>query len=89
MQIINPATEEIIFEIKEDTKDTLASKFESLQKTQPSWQQTSLAERVQVLTIFSDLLEKKYRTACCYAYFRSGKTVTAIAKRGQWSKNEN
>ena len=58
MQIINPATEEIIFEIKEDTKDTLASKFESLQKTQPSWQQTSLAERVQVLTIFSDLLEK-------------------------------
>ena len=81
MQIINPATEEIIFEIKEDTKDTLASKFESLQKTQPSWQQTSLAERVQVLTIFSDLLEKNIEQLAA--------TLTSeVGKPLQQSRNE-
>lgn len=81
MQIINPATEEIIFEIKEDTKDTLASKFESLQKTQPSWQQASLAERVQVLTTFSDLLEKNIEQLAA--------TLTSeVGKPLQQSRNE-
>lgn len=58
MRIINPATEELISEIKEDTRETLASKFELLRKTQPSWQTMPLAERVVVLKSFSDLLEK-------------------------------
>ena len=81
MQIINPATEEIIFEIKEDMKDTLASKFESLQKTQPSWQQASLAERVQVLTTFSDLLEKNIEQLAA--------TLTSeVGKPLQQSRNE-
>lgn len=38
MKIINPATEEIIQEVKEDTKESLTRKFELLQSNQLSWQ---------------------------------------------------
>ena len=58
MKIIDPATEEIIFEIKEDTKETLASKFELLRSAQPLWQKISVVDRVQVIKRFSELLEK-------------------------------
>ncbi|MEP6948625.1 MAG: aldehyde dehydrogenase family protein [Ginsengibacter sp.] len=58
MQIINPATEEIIKEIKEDTKESVAVKFQLLQTAQPAWQRVSLSERIEILKRFSDLLEK-------------------------------
>ena len=58
MEIINPATEEIIAEIKEDTKETLALKFELLKNARPLWQKITLAERIGVLQRFSQLLEK-------------------------------
>ena len=58
MQIINPATEEIIREIEEDTKESIAKKFQLLQFAQPAWQKVSLAERTEILKRFSDLLEK-------------------------------
>ena len=58
MQIINPATEEIIREIEEDTKESIAKKFQLLQLAQPAWQKVSLAERIEILKRFSDLLEK-------------------------------
>jgi acyl-CoA reductase-like NAD-dependent aldehyde dehydrogenase len=58
MQIVNPATEEIIREIEEDTKESITKKFQSLQLAQPAWQIVSLAERILTLKKFSDLLEK-------------------------------
>lgn len=58
MQIINPATGEIINEVKEDTQESIAGKFKSLQSHQPEWQKVSLDKRVNVLKKFSDLLEK-------------------------------
>jgi acyl-CoA reductase-like NAD-dependent aldehyde dehydrogenase len=58
MQIINPATEEIISEIKEDTKKTLTSKFDLLRGDQPSWRNVALGKRVDILKRFSELLEK-------------------------------
>ncbi|MEP6928229.1 MAG: aldehyde dehydrogenase family protein [Ginsengibacter sp.] len=58
MQIINPATEEIIREIEEDTKETIAKKFQSLQVAQPAWQKVSLAQRIEIMNQFSFLLKK-------------------------------
>ncbi len=58
MQIINPATEEIIKEVKEDTKESLTRKFELLQFNQPDWYNVSVAKRAEVLIEFSRLLEK-------------------------------
>ena len=56
MQIINPATEDIITEIEEDTKESIAQKFQLLQRAQPAWQKISLSKRIEILMLFSDLL---------------------------------
>lgn len=58
MKIINPATEEIIREVQEDTSETLEKKFQLLRLAQPGWEEVSLQERVGVLKKFSELLEK-------------------------------
>ena len=58
MKIINPATEEIITDVEEDTKSSLSKKFQSLQLAQPSWQLISPTERVHILKKFSALLKE-------------------------------
>lgn len=58
MKIINPATEEIIREIQEDTKPSMEKKFQSLQGARASWQKFSLIERIKVLHKFSILLKE-------------------------------
>jgi len=81
MRIINPATEEVISEIKEDTKGSLAEKFELLQNTQHKWQRISLAKRVEVLQRFSSLLEKNIEQLAA--------TLTSeVGKPLQQSRNE-
>ncbi|MEO8763648.1 MAG: aldehyde dehydrogenase family protein [Ginsengibacter sp.] len=57
MHIINPATEVIITEIEEDSKDTLEKKFQYLKLAQPAWQEVLLKERIGILKSFSSLLE--------------------------------
>ena len=57
MQIINPATEEILREIKEDTRESIADKVRALRAEQPQWDKTPLSDRVRVLRIFSNLLD--------------------------------
>ena len=58
MQIINPATEEAIKEIKEDTLESVSGKFRALRAAQPLWDKTPLSDRVNVIRIYSNLLEK-------------------------------
>lgn len=81
MQIINPATEEIISELTEDSKGTVASKFELLRNAQSSWQKISLIERVQVLKTFSKLLEKNIERLAAILTSEVGKPL-------QQSRNE-
>jgi acyl-CoA reductase-like NAD-dependent aldehyde dehydrogenase len=56
MQIINPATEEIICEISEDTAATLSEKFQFLKTAQPGWSATAIPERKKIMLRFSDLM---------------------------------
>jgi acyl-CoA reductase-like NAD-dependent aldehyde dehydrogenase len=57
MQIINPATEEIITSLAEDNSSTLHTKLDTLKKAQPQWASKTLSERISVIARFSDLLE--------------------------------
>lgn len=57
MKIINPATEEVIKEVQEDTKEDVAAKFEILRGAQGMWQQVALRDRVEMMRKFSSLLE--------------------------------
>ena len=81
MQIINPATEEVISEIKEDVKETLAEKFELLQNARHSWQSTPLDKRVDVLQRFSQLLQKNIEQL-------AGILTSEVGKPLQQSRNE-
>lgn len=56
MQIINPATEEVIVNLEEDNKNTLQTKYESLVSGQKSWKNRPLTERISIIAKFSELL---------------------------------
>ncbi|MEO5592780.1 MAG: aldehyde dehydrogenase family protein [Chitinophagaceae bacterium] len=57
MTIINPATQEIIQEIAEDTKEIIAEKFASLKAGQPAWAAKTVQERIDIIQKFYDLLD--------------------------------
>lgn len=56
MKIINPATEELIKDIQEDTPQILEKKFEELKETQLIWQRQPLQNRIGIIKKFSALL---------------------------------
>lgn len=58
MNIINPATEEIIQILTDDSPEIIGKKFLELIKGQKIWSKTSLAERLECIRKFSGLLEK-------------------------------
>ncbi|MBO9593113.1 MAG: aldehyde dehydrogenase family protein [Niabella sp.] len=57
MEVINPATEERIATLTEDTTQTLQDKWQRLKTAQPAWQARPLQERIAVVQRFSELLE--------------------------------
>ena len=81
MDIINPATEEVITEVEEDTEKTLSEKFESLHAAQPSWEKVPIVARVEVLKRFSDLLEENFEHLAMILTSEVGKPL-------QQSRNE-
>ncbi len=57
MNIVNPATGEVIRKLKEDGKSSLQKKGERLHKAQKEWAETPLEERIACLQRFKHLLE--------------------------------
>ena len=57
MKIFNPATEELIKEVVEDSFESLKTKFDKLSDGQRSWKDVPLEKRIQVLKRFADLLK--------------------------------
>jgi acyl-CoA reductase-like NAD-dependent aldehyde dehydrogenase len=57
MQVINPANEEIIKTITEDSKEIINAKYQAARKAQPEWKQVELKQRIAAIQKFSDLLE--------------------------------
>jgi acyl-CoA reductase-like NAD-dependent aldehyde dehydrogenase len=76
MKIVNPATEELITELKEDTLISVAEKCVMLQNGQRSWVNQSLAERKEIVARFQDLLEKEKKTLSQILSQEMGKPVT-------------
>ena len=81
MKIINPANEEVIGEVPEDTQETVKKKFDLLRSGQSNWQKRSLDERIAVLTNFSALLEKHIEPL-------SNILTSEVGKPLQQSRNE-
>ncbi|MFN7259652.1 MAG: aldehyde dehydrogenase family protein [Cyclobacteriaceae bacterium] len=81
MKIVNPATEEIIREIQEDSLESVNQKFKLLQAAQVDWQKITLAKRIEILRTFSDLLEKNVEALASILTSEVGKPL-------QQSRNE-
>ena len=81
MQIINPATEEVIKELKEDDEQSVNKKFNELKSAQLDWQEVLLSERVNILKRFSDLLKKNIEPLASVLTSEVGKPL-------QQSRNE-
>ncbi len=56
MKIINPATEEVLTEIQEDTPDTVKKKFEKSKLSQTCWRLSKLEDRISKISLFRELL---------------------------------
>jgi len=56
MQVINPATEEIITTLVEDNAESLQAKLKTLQKGQKSWARVPLKKRISIIAQFSELI---------------------------------
>ena len=56
MNITNPATEEVITTVQEDTPASAEEKYHRVRQGQPEWYQTPLTERLAAIQRFSELL---------------------------------
>lgn len=81
MQIINPATEDVIKELKEDDDNSVEKKFQELKSVQPEWAKVTLADRVAILKKFSELLKKNIESLASVLTSEVGKPL-------QQSRNE-
>ena len=59
MQIINPATEEFIADIPEDTPSSISRKFQLLTRGQKEWANQPLQKRLDVIHRFHELLDDR------------------------------
>ncbi len=81
MKIINPSTEEIIREIREDTAETLHTKYELLKESQKEWSVSDISHRVKIIQNFSDSLLKQIESIASILTSEVGKPL-------QQSRNE-
>ncbi|MBB1285792.1 aldehyde dehydrogenase family protein [Flavisolibacter sp. BT320] len=81
LTIVNPATEEVITQLNEDSDETLQDKLTQLQQGQKAWQKVSLSEKVAVIKKFSELLQKNSESLASILTSEMGKPL-------QQSRNE-
>lgn len=58
MKIINPATEETIAALHEDTRESVSRKYNSLKEGWRSWSQIPVKDRIACIARFDELLDK-------------------------------
>ncbi len=81
MQIINPATEEIIRDVSEDNKESLYAKYQLLKNAQREWSELGLTQRVKILQQFSEGLASQIESLASVLTSEVGKPL-------QQSRNE-
>ncbi|AFK02012.1 Aldehyde Dehydrogenase [Emticicia oligotrophica DSM 17448] len=75
MQIINPATEEIITTLQEDSAESLKTKLKTLQKGQKSWAKVNLKKRISIIAKFSELLAENIEELATTLSSEMGKPI--------------
>jgi acyl-CoA reductase-like NAD-dependent aldehyde dehydrogenase len=81
MNVINPATEQIIATLKEDSKESIENKFRMLQEGQKKWHLVTLKERITILQGFAELLKENIE-------HNANILTSEVGKPVQQSRNE-
>ncbi len=81
MTIINPATEEIIAQLNEDTSESLLSKLQFLKEGQKKWHTIPLDDRIAIINRFAELLRSNVEPLATVLTSEMGKPL-------QQSRNE-
>jgi acyl-CoA reductase-like NAD-dependent aldehyde dehydrogenase len=81
MKVINPATEEVIKELKEYSVESVISKLNILREGQQKWSKQPLESRVAILKKFAELLTKNIESLASVLTSEVGKPL-------QQSRNE-
>jgi len=81
MNIINPATEEIISTLKEDTLESIESKFKLLREGQGTWNDVLLKDRIIIVQRFAELLNANLEKG-------AGILTSEVGKPLQQARNE-
>ena len=58
LKIINPATEEVLEELEEDTASSIGAKVDAARRAQPAWRELPLNERLAAIVRFGELLQR-------------------------------
>lgn len=75
LQVVNPATEEIIVELNEDTDESVADKLSTLRTGQKNWSAVAVAERVAVLKKFAEKLQQNKEALAAVLTSETGKPL--------------
>ena len=81
LDVINPATEELIIALNMDSKESLNEKVTVLRGGQQEWVKTTLVERIKIIRVFSELLENEIEVL-------STTLTSEVGKPLQQSRNE-
>lgn len=81
MNIINPATEETITTLKEDTLESTERKFKLLREGQGAWNEVSLKDRIVIVQRFAELLKANIENG-------AGILSSEVGKPLQQARNE-
>ena len=76
MDIINPATEEIIAELPVDTKESVQEKLAQLGKGQKDWAKKTVEERLQIIIKFGELITDNKEELAFVLTSETGKPIT-------------
>ena len=76
MDIINPATEEIIADLPVDTQESVAEKLRKLREGQKYWSMKSVEERLQVIIKFGELIAANKEELAFVLTSETGKPIT-------------
>lgn len=75
MNVINPATEEIIANLKTDSKSSLGQKLQLLKAGQKSWRKVEIKDRLSIIKKFGELVKSRHEELAEILTCETGKPI--------------
>jgi acyl-CoA reductase-like NAD-dependent aldehyde dehydrogenase len=87
MKIINPANNQFVKEITEDTKNSIAEKYQLAKTAQVEWSHRTIDERLKIIQNFYDSLEKNKESLARDLSLEVGKPIQEAINEVNGAKN--